>query len=665
MFYLKLALTNLKKNRKTYFPYLLTCVLTIMMFYVMNAIGRNTGLGEMAGAGYLKTILHYATVVTGVFAAVFLFYTNSFLVKQRKKEFGLYQVMGMDKRNLAKMLACESIVTACVSLAAGLLLGLVLGKLMFLILLKMIRFAVPLAFAVEPGALLRTAVFFPAVFCVNFFWNLLQIQKADPIELLHGSNAGEKEPKTKWLLTLIGLATMGGGYYIALTTESPLSAIEKFFFAVVLVIIGTYALFTAGSIAMLKGLKKKKNFYYQPKHFTSIAGMLYRMKQNAAGLSNICIMSTVVLVLISVTVSLYLGMENIMDTRFPSEMHIVLYDSDEERISQVEQVISEELQKENVKENNALRYRCGGLAAVQDGDLMILDAEEEDTGISARVSGSLAYSAEQYRTLYLIPLSDYNRMEHKQTELAEGEVLAYIPMGNFDSSKITLQDRTYQIKENLKTLKIEKRDTGYVVRSAYVILPDEEAVTELLTQYGGEGNQQMFYSVYFDLDGDAAACARAVTAIKAHMPEIDGTAVEYRDDFREGFYRMYGGFLFLGVFVGALFLMAAILIIYYKQISEGYEDRSRYQIMMQVGMDHKEVKRSIRSQVLTVFFLPLFVAALHVTVAFKPISKLLAALHMINVRLEMFCTCGTILVFAVFYIVVYGMTSREYYKIVK
>lgn len=664
MFYLKLAFTNLGKNRKTYFPYLLTCILTIMMFYVMSAIGRNAGLDAMHGSWQLKTILLYAARVTGLFAALFLFYTNSFLVKQRKKEFGLYQVLGMDKMNMAKMLACESGVTACASLMLGLVLGLALGKLMFLVLLKMIHFPVSLAFSVEPEALLGTVVFFLVVFCVTFFWNLLQIRKADPIELLYGSKAGEKEPKTKWLLTLIGIAALGSGYYIALTTESPLSAIEKFFFAVVLVVIGTYALFISGSIAMLKGLKKKKSFYYQTKHFISVSGMIYRMKQNAAGLSSICIMSTVVLVLVSVTVSLYMGMENILETRFPSEMHVVLSGSDEERISQVEQVIAEELQKENVKEKNTLRYQSGGLSAVQADDRMILDAED-DTGISARVSGGVSYSAEQYRALYLIPLSDYNRMEQKQAKLEEGEVLVYIPMGNFDSDTITLQDKTYRVKENLKTLKVEKRDMGYVIRNAYLILPDEQAVLDLLAQYAGNGDGQMSYSVYFDLDGEPAACARAVTAVNERISNIEGGAVEYRDDFRKSCYEMYGGFLFLGVFVGALFLMATILIIYYKQISEGYEDRGRYQIMMQVGMDKKEIKRSIRSQVLMVFFLPLLIAALHLLAAFKTITKLLAVLNLVNVRLEIFCTCGTVFVFAVFYAAVYGLTSREYYKIVK
>ena len=295
MFYPKLAVTNIGKNRKSYLPYILTCVLTVMMFYTMDAICKNEGVLQMPGADSMIIILNMASWITGIFSAIFLFYTNSFLVKQRKKEFGVYQVLGMDKRNLTKMLLWESVFTAAVSLGLGLLLGILLGKLMFLIFLKMINFSVPLSFSIEPKAIVRTLFLFGIIFLVTFSYNLFQLRKANPVELLHGGNVGEREPKTKWLFTLIGVVTLAAGYGIAVTTETPLSALGSFFIAVILVIIGTYALFTAGSIAFLKILKKKKNFYYRPNHFATVSGMLYRMKQNAVGLANICIMSTIYL----------------------------------------------------------------------------------------------------------------------------------------------------------------------------------------------------------------------------------------------------------------------------------------------------------------------------------------------------------------------------------
>lgn len=366
MFYPKLALTNLKKNGKTYIPYLLTCVLTVMMFYVMYAISKNTGLDQMQGATSLKIILGWAVIVTGIFSVVFLFYTNSFLVKQRKKEFGLYQVLGMDKGNLTKMMAWESILTILVSIVLGLAAGILLGKLMFLILLKMMHFAVPLKFAVESDAMIGTIILFLIIFAITFIFNLFQVQTANPVELLHGGSQGEKEPKTKWLLALIGAATLGIGYYIAQTTDSPLAAIGKFFIAVILVIIGTYCLFTAGSIAFLKILKKNKKFYYQSRHFTSVSGMIYRMKQNAVGLANICIMSTIVLVLVSVSVSLYTGIEDALSTRFPTDLNIMIYDTSQENLDKADQIIKEETEKAGVGLENRVYYRAGAFTVIYD-----------------------------------------------------------------------------------------------------------------------------------------------------------------------------------------------------------------------------------------------------------------------------------------------------------
>lgn len=657
MFYLKLALTNLKKNGKTYAPYLLTCVLTIMMFYVMNAISRNEGLNQMPGAGSMKTILAWAAIITGIFSAIFLFYTNSFLVKQRKKEFGLYQVLGMDKRNLAKMMKWETILTVIFSLTMGLLGGVLLGRLMFLILLKMIHFPVPLKFAVEPQALVHTVVLFLAIFFVTLLFNLLQVQTANPIELLHGGNQGEKEPKTKWLLTLIGVVTLGIGYYIAQTTESPLTALTKFFIAVILVIIGTYALFIAGSIAFLKNLKKNKKFYYQTKHFTSVSGMIYRMKQNAVGLANICIMSTIVLVLISVSVSLYAGMEDIMDTRFPTDFRADIYNTEEENLSKVEQIIKEEIQKAGIESTDRISYRSGRLAAVWDKQEGRLLLNQGNTDVS--------YVTEDFRSVMMVPLSDFNKMEDENITLEEGQLLAYMPGEKFDSDKITLQDKEYQVKQVLEDMKVERNNMSYVLKTIYLIVDDTDLITQMLSQYGYDGDN-ITYSDMFNLKGDEKAAESAMQHMKDRLAgEVQEYSVEYRAAYSQEFYALYGGFLFLGIFVGALFLMATVLIIYYKQISEGYDDRGRYQIMQKVGMNRREVKSSIRSQVLTVFFLPLAAAVTHVAVAFKVVTKLLAVLNLVNVQLFLICTIGTVGIFAIFYVVVFLVTSREYYNLIK
>ncbi|MFR8546962.1 MAG: ABC transporter permease, partial [[Clostridium] scindens] len=323
--YGKLAVTNLKNNRKTYIPYMLTAILTVMMFYIIDALSRNKSVGD----GNLRLCLSWATVVIIVFAVIFLFYTNSFLIKRRKKEIGVYNILGMGKRHIARMLTIETLIIAVISIVVGLVAGIIFSKLMFLALLKVIHYDVNMVFELSVRALLNTLLLFTVIFAMTLIYNLLQIRLSNPVELLRGGSQGEKEPKTKWLLTIFGVVAIGIGYYIAITTESPLTAITLFFLAVICVIIGTYALFTAGSIALLKLLRKNKNYYYKTSHFTSISGMIYRMKQNAVGLANICILSTMVLVMISTTISLYTGMNDVLETRFPTEFEARNYNATE------------------------------------------------------------------------------------------------------------------------------------------------------------------------------------------------------------------------------------------------------------------------------------------------------------------------------------------------
>lgn len=652
MFYPRLAVTNIKKNHKSYVPYILTCVLTIMMFYTMDAICKNEGVNQMLGAETMMTILNMASWITGIFSAIFLFYTNSFLIKQRKKEFGVYQVLGMDKWNLTKMLLCETLLTAVVSIGFGLLLGILLGKLMFLILLKMIHFSVPLAFSIEPAAVVRTLSLFGGVFLVTFCYNLFQLRKADPVELLHGGNIGEQEPKSKWFLTFIGVAALAVGYGIALVTKSPLEALGSFFIAVLLVIVGTYALFTAGSIVFLKLLKKKKSFYYRSNHFATVSGMLYRMKQNAVGLANICIMSTIVLVLISVTVSLYTGMNDILNIRFPTEYHIRLANPNEETVTQLRQIVNEEMKRENVEIKDKEETISLSLAAIKNGEN--LDTTEVKD-----------YTADNLKAIVVTTLDCYNSMEGTAETLADDEIFFYSPEKEFQKEKMRIGEEQYRVKEYLDSMKMEKYDSAAAVSTVYVVVPDYETMKTLAEKYSPEESNAVTYHQYLNPKGEGAACTKALEAIYERGAALEGTYFEWREASEESFYQLYGGFLFIGVFVGFLFLMGTVLIIYYKQISEGFDDRERFQIMKKVGMSQKEVKRTIHSQVLTVFFLPLGAAIIHVAVAFKVLTKLMLTLNLNNVRLEAVCTVGTVLIFAIFYVIVFMVTSREYYRIVK
>lgn len=636
--YEKLAVTNLKNNRKTYVPYIFTGVLTVMMFYIIDALSRGKGITQDT----LKICLQYATGVIVVFAVIFLFYTNSFLIKRRKKEIGVYNILGMGKRHIARMMAVETILTAGISILGGLVFGIIFGKLMYLLLLKILHNSVDMQFSVNGTAIVQTVILFAGIFLLTYLYNILQIQLVNPVELLHGGNQGEKEPKSRWLLVIVGVAALGNGYWIALTTEAPLEALLKFFVAVVCVIIGTYALFIAGSIVVLKILRKNKAYYYNPKHFTSVSGMIYRMKQNGAGLANICVLSTMVLVMVSTTVSLYAGMEDILDSRFPRDVSIVCNEADTNKEETLQRLIKEQCEKAGVKITDRVRYRYGSMNAVLKGNN--LEKVEQ------------YYPDNHFYYVEMITQEEYNRIEKQNVSLKEQEILTYTTNGKCGKKQINIAGQNYQVKKELSEMTSQPKSTAEMYKTLYIVFANAEQIERI---------ESFSYADKFNLKGDDGKQKEALEQIQNEFYEKipDGT-MESRMLSRSSFYELYGGLFFIGIYLGSMFIMATVLIIYYKQISEGYDDRERYQIMQKVGMSKKEVKRSIRSQVLSVFFLPLVVAVIHVAVAFKVMTKILGVLNLTNVSLFAVCTIITIAVFAVFYIIVYSITAKEYYRIV-
>ena len=636
--YEKLAVTNLKNNRKTYVPYIFTGVLTVMMFYIIDALSRGKGITQDT----LKICLQYATGVIVVFAVIFLFYTNSFLIKRRKKEIGVYNILGMGKRHIARMMAVETILTAGISILGGLVFGIIFGKLMYLLLLKILHNSVDMQFSVNGTAIVQTVILFAGIFLLTYLYNILQIQLVNPVELLHGGNQGEKEPKSRWLLVIVGVAALGNGYWIALTTEAPLEALLKFFVAVVCVIIGTYALFIAGSIVVLKILRKNKAYYYNPKHFTSVSGMIYRMKQNGAGLANICVLSTMVLVMVSTTVSLYAGMEDILDSRFPRDVSIVCNEADTNKEETLQRLIKEQCEKAGVKITDRVRYRYGSMNAVLKGNN--LEKIEQ------------YYPDNHFYYVEMITQEEYNRIEKQNVSLKEQEILTYTTNGKCGKKQINIAGQNYQVKKELSEMTSQPKSTVEMYKTLYIVFANAEQIERI---------EPFSYADKFNLKGDDGKQKEALEQIQNEFYEkIPDGMMESRMLSRSSFYELYGGLFFIGIYLGSMFIMATVLIIYYKQISEGYDDRERYQIMQKVGMSKKEVKRSIRSQVLSVFFLPLIVAVIHVAVAFKVMTKILGVLNLTNVLLFAVCTIITIAVFAVFYIIVYSITAKEYYQIV-
>lgn len=654
MFYQKLAVTNINKNKKTYFPYILTCICTIMMFYIMDFISLNDGLNHMPGGDSLKIILNLGTKVIGIFSVIFLFYTNSFLIKRRKKELGLYNILGMEKKHIAKVLFWETLFVALMSLIVGLIFGIALSKLMFLVLLKILNFKVSMGFYVSTVSLIKTAILFGIIFLLTLINNLRQIHLSKPIELLKGGELGEKEPKTKKLLTLIGVLTLGAGYYIALTTESPLEALNMFFIAVILVMIGTYALFTAGSIAVLKRLRKNKKFYYKSNNFINVSGMIYRMKQNAVGLANICILSTCVLVMISTTVSLYTGMEDVLRTRFPRDIIIGLSNTSNENVETFNNMVEKTAKEKGVSIDNVINYRHMGIVAMQNGN-SFTDFHND----------SVLYK--DISEIDLIPLSQYNAMENKSVSLKENEILLYYQKGKIDGNTINILGNEFRIKERLDDIKVKSISPSISYKSYFIIMPDEETIKKvyLSSEVTDKNEAELSYYYAFDTKSSAKDQIDLTSAINSNINKLSlNGSCEGLEESRESFFSIYGGLFFLGIFLGALFIMATVLIIYYKQISEGYDDKNRFEIMQKVGMSKDEIKKSVGSQVLMVFFLPLVTAVIHIAFAFKVIVKLLAVLNLTNVKLFALCTAGTILIFAIFYAAIYLLTSRVYYKIV-
>lgn len=659
--YTKLAITNIKNNRQFYFPYLLTGIITVAMFYIMCALESNPGIQSMPGAKNLGLILRLGIGVIGIFAVIFLFYTNSFIIKRRKKELGIYNILGMEKRHIAKILSKEAFFTAIIAIGGGLVTGVLFHKLACMLLYRMIGFNGGITFSFSKKGVMITAILFAIVYLLTYIYDLFQVQLANPIELLQSGNKGEREPKTKAIMAVLGVLCLGTGYFIAITTKNPIKALTLFFVAVILVIIGTYLLFTAGSIALLKILRRNKGYYYQTKHFTSVSGMIYRMKQNAVGLANICILSTMVLVAVSTTVSLYVGIEDIMKERYPNEINIsAYYDTGAPAEDSIAPIVEKSVKESGRKIRHEEDYLELYFAAIKDQGQYSLDKEKVKTA-GDRVSGFVVLTREDCKKKY----------NEEIPELAENEV-ALFTIKKTDMDTLVLENRSYHVKEIKQFQNTEDFETiaDMMDEYYYVIVndvQDMERLWQLQKDIYQENSSSISRQVRLDIDGDSEQKKECFENIKTALGPEQAKArilIDSRQSSLDEFYQIYGGFLFLGLFLGILFLMITVLIIFYKQISEGYDDKERFSIMEKVGMSNGEVKATIRSQVRTVFFLPILMAAIHVGMAFPMIKRLLSLFGLSNTALFAGCMAGTILVFALIYLLVFLKTSKTYYKIV-
>lgn len=624
-----------------------------MMFYNMCFLAVAKDIGSVSDSGSVRYILFLGSIVIGIFSLIFLFYTNSFLIKRRKKEFGLFNVLGMEKKHVARIIFHETIFTAAISLIVGLASGILISKLMILLLLKLISFEATFGFEVPIIAVLATIVLFCGIFLINLIYNIRQVHISNPIELLKGGNTGEKEPKTKVLMSIIGALCLGAGYYIAVVTKTPLAALNLFFVAVMLVIIGTYCLFTAGSIAILKKLKKNRKYYYKSKNFISVSGMIYRMKQNAAGLANICILSTCVIVMVSSTISLYTGIEDALRTRFPRNIMLEATDVSDEQAEVLDSLIEQKLSEFQVEIKNPVRYRVMNLVALQSDSEFITD--------------NFGNSSNNFAVLTFMTKDEYFKAGNKNVSLVNNEVLIYSLRGSIPGNTLKINGLELLIKERLTSLNSAEMLSDMLTNSYVIVVENKDFIDKVFqTAVANEEDMEELSYIYgFDADTDANTQINLINSLNEGRNKLG--IVGYADGaeaFRDSFYTLYGGLFFLGIFLGLLFIMATVLIIYYKQIAEGYDDKERFEIMQKVGMSREEVRHAIKNQVLMVFFLPLIVAVVHIAFAFNVITRLLTIFSLTNVPLFAMCTIATIAVFATIYTIVYMLTARTYYKIV-
>ena len=664
----RLAKQNIRNNKSTYIPYIITCIFCIAMIYMMEFLRDCPTLDQaVRQADEVRMIVFTGEIVVEIFCIIFLIYSNSFLMKRRQKEIGLYNILGLERNHIGIVMFLETIITSIGSLAGGIAVGIIGSKLALLLLLKLLHIPSVLGFYISVKGIFTCLFMFGIVFLMILFLNLAKIHLSRPVELLRGNNTGEKEPAAKWLMALIGFICLGAGYYLAVTTESPIKAITIFLLAVILVMAGTYLLFTAGSIVILKFLRRRKSFYYRTGNFISISGMLYRMKQNAIGLASICILSTGVLLMISMTVSIYFGMNDIMLNRYPYDVDMSVTSISEDECQTAIEAFEKAIADNKVPVEKSVEEIYLDIVCSKNGDQILIKPAN-----TIRNSDSVL-------VLSLLNQAEYERLTGISANLNDGEIFAWYP-STVQKDSVTVDETEFTVKKWLDKNPLTCGEDA-VSDNAVLVVTDEDfkKFDEMRTEmYKGVSSapagEDLTLHLGLDITGsetDKIDFGTPVMEVVKDLKKNGGLSENswitsgIRQQEYESYYADNGSLLFIGIFLGSLFLMGTAMIIYYKQISEGYEDQKRFEIMQKVGLSRREVRSSVRRQILMVFFLPLLMAMLHITMAFPMIRRMLLLFGMTNTKLFIGCTAGTVLIFAVVYGLIYLMTARSYYHIVE
>ena len=673
--YSRMAAQNIRKNARFFLPRIGTEAGLVTCFYIMLTLALDDRISHVKGGNYIPTFMWMGTAILALLSVVLMLYINRFLMKQRKREFGVYNVLGMEKRHVGRVLFFENTFSSLLSVTGGLLVGMLFYKLCSLLICRLLQTgAVAGFYYVTPVTVIPTAAFFLLLDAFVFLINRISIAMMKPVELLQGGSVGEKEPKTRWIMLILGIITLGTGYFIALTTKSPLEALALFFLAVLLIIIGTYFLFVAGSIFVLKALRRNEKFYYSPQNMPAVAGLIYRMKQNALGLASIAILATGVLVMISTTVTLYAGMEGVLDKNYPHDLYFEAGISDDEGHTEyfspeeLESMLRSVADKNGVKIKSVEQNEYLYAAYLLKDNRLYLSGETDD------------YDMTDVGNFFFISQDTYRKLSGENLDLKQNQIAVcsiYNPSGIKDvTGTLTIHGAAYVIRQNLYHYPISANYLASSFACYGVVVYDEEVLNNIYLaqkvangRYASEMTRRIAVT-FADYEKAVEAGNSLDTGLRAALRRIagDDAVITYSLDTRwkakEAMLGMFGTLLFLGVLLGTVCLFATALIIYYKQISEGYEDRNRFQIMEKIGMSRQEVRRTIRKQVLLVFFLPLAVAGLHMAVVFPLLTGILRILMLFSVKLFVICTLGTFAVFALIYTLIYLGTSRTYYQIV-
>lgn len=669
-FYLRLALDGIRKNKKLYIPYILTSTCMVIMYYIIMFLQFSKNIRSAVESVTVTTVLALGSWVIAIFSCIFLFYTNSFLMKRRKKEFGLYNILGMDKNNLGKIIFCETAVIWAITLVCGLGLGIAFSKLAELTMLSVLQLDTNYSFTISSQGLGMSAIVFSVIYLLLLLNSIRQIRCSAAVSLIKSENTGEKPPKANWLFGIAGIVLLAVAYYLAVTIKEPIQAITLFFVAVIMVIVATYLIMISGSVLFCRILQKKKSYYYKPNHFVSVSSMTYRMRRNGAGLASICVLATMVLVMLSSTASLYFGAEDAIVSRYPRDINIELSSVstqilDEDFLTSMRSDIADIEKNYGTNPDNTFEYRCGEISG-------LISKNSVETDI-ANVSGVTIADYSDIYTFYIIPIEDYNRLLGTSYTLKEGEAMIYLFRDdahyNYDTISFN-RGQTFKIVQRLDEF-IDLSTAAMSVSPSLAIFVNDldSATTELNAENLKDTSAAVInYQWRYGFDTNIPEYRQIALSndIRSYIDERDESSftVESREQNRADFFSLYGGLFCLGIILSVVFLIAAVLIIYYKQISEGYEDKARFEIMQKVGMTKKEIRKSINSQLLTVFFLPLLLAGLHLAFAFPMIKKLLILFNLSNLTLFIFTTAFCFAVFALFYMIVYKITSNAYYKIV-